>query len=512
MPLNTLRLNHQPSSHPNPLITFIKPLPRPESEKTAYETADLLLRAIAAQCLPIMKSHHLAITTLEEHEPNPEFIGRNFNNGEIVQLVLRSRSGAWLDVKMIQMVMMHELAHNMHMNHGRMFWQVRNGFAVEMRGLWAKGYTGEGFWGGGRVLGGLEGNLRSGLGVVGSEELKDLPVCGGTFRSRGRGRRKRKKGKEDGLTWKEKKNRRIEKKFGKNGVALGEDEDKRLMLEMNGKGPVGVKPRVAQSKRGRELRVAAALARFDTNKKEVDQLEAVKKENEETGSGSEDESEYEEVDSDAGQEDAKDANGQKLLDSKGHGMVKICGDEDQDNLDVKQEMEELEGLHLDSGSRSERNGDHTAKEVPKSLYDIPQHTEESKTVSGPNSHSFSTDTTSHNHRAHQPNSSLTAARRDSRLSPPPKSRSPSTPAPTTHTVPQKTQTLPAVTSATTSCPICSLTNPTLNATCAACSHVLDSKKDPRSWRCTSDACEGSAYLNPGDAGVCGICGGRRRDD
>lgn len=55
MPLNTLRLNHQKSSHPNDRIVFIKPLPRPDADKASYDIANTFLRAIAAQCLPIMK-------------------------------------------------------------------------------------------------------------------------------------------------------------------------------------------------------------------------------------------------------------------------------------------------------------------------------------------------------------------------------------------------------------------------------------------------------------------------
>lgn len=115
MPLNTLRLNHAPSSHPNDRIVFIKPLPMSPADKASYDTADTFLRAIAAQCLPVMKKHHLAVTTLAEHEPNREFIGRNFNNGEIIELVLRTHSGGWVSFQMVQMVMMHELAHNLHM-------------------------------------------------------------------------------------------------------------------------------------------------------------------------------------------------------------------------------------------------------------------------------------------------------------------------------------------------------------------------------------------------------------
>ncbi|KAF7511247.1 hypothetical protein GJ744_005144 [Endocarpon pusillum] len=150
MPINILRLNHAPSSHPNNLIAFIKPLPRPAALSTEQSHADTFLRAIAAQCLPVMKRHHLSITSLEEHEPNREFIGRNFNNGEVIQLVLQRRDGSWMSFRQVQMVMMHELAHNVQMNHGRAFWAERNQFAAEMKALWERGYTGRGFG----VLGG----------------------------------------------------------------------------------------------------------------------------------------------------------------------------------------------------------------------------------------------------------------------------------------------------------------------------------------------------------------------
>ncbi len=55
-----------------------------------------------------MKEHHLSVMTLEEYEPNPEFLGRNFNSGEVIQLVLKARSGRWLSFNSVQMVMMHE--------------------------------------------------------------------------------------------------------------------------------------------------------------------------------------------------------------------------------------------------------------------------------------------------------------------------------------------------------------------------------------------------------------------
>src|SRR5262249_13755908 len=158
--------------------------------------------------------------------------------------------------------MMHELAHNLQMNHGKYFWAERNKFANEIKDLWAKGYTGDGLWGNGRTLADLE--AVRGNNILPSAELATLPVCGGTFRSRPRKRKRGGAGRQE-LTWKEKRDRRIEKKFGKNGQALGEDEGARMLLEIGKNGTVGGKPRVANSKRGRELRAAAALARFEIN-------------------------------------------------------------------------------------------------------------------------------------------------------------------------------------------------------------------------------------------------------
>ena len=55
-----------------------------------------------------MKSNYLSVRSLEEYEPNREFVGRNFNAGEVIQLVLKSQSGRWLPFNYVQMVMMHE--------------------------------------------------------------------------------------------------------------------------------------------------------------------------------------------------------------------------------------------------------------------------------------------------------------------------------------------------------------------------------------------------------------------
>jgi DNA-dependent metalloprotease WSS1 len=448
-----------------------------------------------------MKSHHLSVTTLEEYEPNPEFIGRNFNNGEVIQLVLRSRNGGWVSFNMVQMVMMHELAHNMHMNHGKSFWETRNRFSEEMRVLWRKGYTGEGFWGGGRCL----GDLREVVGnnAMTAADLSEVQVCGGTFRSR---RRKRKLNGNGGeLTWKEKRDRRIEKKFGKAGQSLGEDEDKRMMLEIGRKGPIGAKPRVAQSKRGRELRAAAALARLDSNK-EIDELKKTE--------AADSEDEYDETDVKG--EDARDINGQRLLDGMGSRMVKICEEDDGDDVYVKQELAELEGLEHDLvqiDDRSEPSAackkDINGTDEPNSnlassttptlsdqptkkrnpLYDIPQYRGSPTPPPSPDN---------------KPNQKK-QSNAIKRLSAPDIASQVTTPPNTTSApVPRNNQH-----NGTLACPICSLTNGRLNPTCLACAHVLDPTKDPKHWQCKSEACSGSHYVNAGDVGLCGVCGEKK---
>jgi DNA-dependent metalloprotease WSS1 len=58
--------------------------------------------------VPVMKENHLSVMSLEQYEFNREFVGRNFNAGEVIQLVLKSASGRWLPFDYVQMVMMHE--------------------------------------------------------------------------------------------------------------------------------------------------------------------------------------------------------------------------------------------------------------------------------------------------------------------------------------------------------------------------------------------------------------------
>ncbi|CRK11260.1 hypothetical protein BN1723_009342 [Verticillium longisporum] len=389
MPIGIQRINAK-KSHPNERIIFIKPLPGP-NEKIARD----FLERIAAQCLPIMKDNSLSVMSLEEYEPNREFVGRNFNAGEVIQLVLKTRAGRWLPFEYVQMVMMHELAHckqmnhsrafwavrnayadsmralwsyvqmvMMHelahckqMNHSRAFWAVRNAYADSMRALWSRGYTGDGLWGRGTLL-------ASGAWAGDTAPLGEgLPehLCGGTFRSRGRRKRK---AKPPRLSYREQKERRILKKFGANGVALGADEAVKTELEKGRK--TAAKPRVAGSARGRELRAAAALARFGQQKVEHeeeddddDEERLAKSEN-----VSEDESDYEDDVADIKREDAIDLNGQRLLDKDGRGMIKVCEDENPDDQDAQQELQELRSVKKWTQTSLDLRGQVAGREPP----------------------------------------------------------------------------------------------------------------------------------------------------
>ncbi|AEO66023.1 uncharacterized protein THITE_2113755 [Thermothielavioides terrestris NRRL 8126] len=456
MPAGFERLNAK-QSQPNDRIVFIKPLKGPD-EKIAQD----FLERIAAQCVPIMREHHISVVSLEEYEPNPEFVGRNFNAGEVIQLVLKARSGHWLPFNYVQMVMMHELAHCKQMNHSRAFWAVRNQYAEQMRALWSRGYTGEGLWGRGKLLstGEFERN------TIGPAEPLPEHLCGGTYRSRGRKRRAKKP-----LSYKEQKERRIFKKFGAHGVSLGEDANIKRKLE--GK-TIAAKPRVAGSARGRELRAAAALARFEEQKKDrkagEEEVKEEAEEDSETDSGDDHED-----DSTASGPDAVDIDGKKLLDSKGRGMVKVCDDENPEDQDTLQELRELQDFGLWGP------------------------------VAGPSGRLGQSALMSTERKPQTPVSQISARKQPdsepkSTLKLKPKSKPPISDGPP-----------PAESSSSgrDACRICTFVNEPQSATCAMCASVLDHERMPDSWACASKTCQGMGYRNAGDCGICGLCGERR---
>lgn len=421
-----------------------------------------------------MRDNHLSVVTLEEFEPNREFVGRNFNAGEVIQLVLKSpSSGRWLPFEYVQMVMMHELAHCKQMNHSRAFWAVRNQYATQMYSLWAKGYTGDGIWGRGASLASGEWESNS----VREGEVLPEHLCGGTFRSRGRQRGRKRKPK---LSYKEQKERRILKKFGKNGVALGADEQEKVKLEKGKK--VASKPRVAGSARGRELRAAAALARFDKQKKEEEEEWDVKEEEVVADDETASESEFEEV---VEGKDALNLDGTKMLDKDGHALVKVCEDEDAADPSARTELDELRNVFRGNKVKTESGSSRASSSAQQALgtrvKDEPGEDTPELSVIPP---------------------------QKSTKEVPIKQESKSTQPQITFPSPSSTTTTSAKPT-TTWCSICSYENTLHTLTCAMCSNVLDPSLAPGSWQCKADSCKDTAYFNCADSGTCGVCGRRK---
>ena len=291
-------------------------------------------------------------------------------------------------------------------------------------------------------------------------------LCGGTFRSRARKRKRRADGLDSkNLTYAERQQRRIAKKFGVNGVTLGDDEETRVKLEYGVK--VKAKPKVAKSVRGRELRAAAALARFGQQKEEESTKAEVSTEND-----SDTEDEYEATD-DAGPE-ALDFNGSRILDGQGNSMVKVCEDQDTNDTHVKQEMQELQDLETLHPSSEQPSKDSPSEASASSTSQMPV-----KEVKGAQIDS-----------AEQSRSTSSSRKVLDR------GQLPSNKAP----------------KATATCPICSMDNEPAAITCIACSHVLDTNKMHGSWRCQKPSCSDTKFINADDSAFCGVCGARRQTD
>ena len=515
MPLGFERLNER-AQRPNASINFIKPLSTssPQDQKTAQD----FLERIAAQCYPVMKRDYISVMSLEEHEPNPDFLGRNFNAGEIIQLVLKDKRGRWLSFKFVQMVMMHELAHCKQMNHSRFFWQVRNQYADQMKELWGKKYEGEGMWGRGK-------SLTSGKFVHDRiPEGDDVPehLCGGTYRrARGRKRKRGQNGDRDGdggerpkLTYAERQQKRIARKFGTHGEGqgLGEDELVRGALEQGKRRPG--KPRVANSKRGRELRASAALARFDAVKNE--------KREETPELGDDDGSETDWSDDEYAEDEI--ANGLGILhtlgktikDQNGRDMFQVCGDEGEEGDGGGKEMDELRLMAGDGSKDNDREvrSGQSNDTIGAAKETAPEEREDSETESEPDEHYTISQLRQSGTERKGADSTSQVGTVD--LTSPAKATNPANVHQTERT--EQQQPIPTHTQASASfhstnstlCPICSLENDPDSPTCIACAHVLRPSLMPNHWRCASEQCKGSKYVNAGDAGRCGLCGASKK--
>ncbi|EGN99171.1 hypothetical protein SERLA73DRAFT_73725 [Serpula lacrymans var. lacrymans S7.3] len=255
-----VRLNER-ETNPNPYINFISVLP--VSDTRPQEEARQLMRALAAQIKPVMKGHGFSINSFEEYEYNRVFAGRNWNNGETVELVLRGVNGLLLPTHWLISTLCHELAHIQHMNHGPAFQALWKQLRNEVRNLQVKGYYGDGYWSAGTRL--VDSARVDGHGP----ESGDFPeyMCGGAHaRARPASLRRRRPYKKAGpgnhtgaQTAKQRKpGSRITAQgaFTGDGVALANDANG----EQKNVG-VGFRKKAA-SKRAREERAHAAEKRI----------------------------------------------------------------------------------------------------------------------------------------------------------------------------------------------------------------------------------------------------------
>jgi hypothetical protein len=480
MVLGFERINAR-TRQPNPNINFIRPLDGPDKELSQ----DFLER-IAAICVPIMKANYLLVGALEEYPANREFVGRNFNNGEVIQLVLKSPgSGKWLSFRQVQLVMMHELAHCKQMNHSGAFWQLRNAYCDELKGLWVKNYTGEGFWSRGQTL--LLGQYTNNTAPV--TDMQPHSLCGGTYKSAPRKRKKIKSDKPK-LTWKEQRDKRIAKKFGVSGTALGADQETRVQLE-KGKTVKG-KPRMT-SNRGRELRAAALEKRINELPKPEMKTDVVDLDE----SSTETEGEVETIKE---EDQAFDIDGKTLLKGEdGYGMVRVCEGLDNESGGFRDEMKDLEDAQ---NGIWETDTTFNFKAQDKSL-PLPQSSSTSKKPSM-SSISFrekspitlkSKDT---NKPTNSNNSRETAfildSDEDSDI--------------------KKPVAKPLLKSKGVflACGVCTNENELSDVCCQACSNVLDPYAGTKTWTCQTPNCRRLGYVNfdaHSGRAECGLCGAQK---
>lgn len=240
-PLRVERFNDH-GRHPNRFISFIKE-DRRVTTKDEQTRAVGILNRVAAIVYPIMKENGLQITTLEEHPFNDSYAGINYDAGDCIGLVLRTAHGGWVPETFVLSVLLHELSHCTNMHHAGPFWKTLGVYRIRMAQLRESGYTGEGFWRKGILLG--SGDTTS-LASVQSELPK--AICGGAFKGSRFPRRRKKRAPGERA-----------QKAVKTGHQLGGDIEIRKRLDG---GKSKATPRVVKSKRGQELRATAAELRF----------------------------------------------------------------------------------------------------------------------------------------------------------------------------------------------------------------------------------------------------------
>lgn len=364
-----------------------------------------------------------------------------------------------------------------------------------------KNYTGEGFWSIGRALNSNQPFLHS--RPLSENELPQS-LCGGTYRAR----RRQPNAPKRKITYAERQQRQKERKFGLgDGERLGGDDTERVRLESGGgKAPAKAKaPKIAGSRRSRELRAAAALKRIETAKKE-DSEEKVKSEDEESISSEwEDGWEYDQED----ERNAVDVGGGKRL-------VPVSAKEDAgDEEERDREWQELRGCATVGGKgggvfnmnevdmQSQDVSGPPQKEPKKGTLDAFLSKVETRAETSPiiyidDSDDSSKRLTMGKQTTHvNKGVSTMAAAQDGGVN------GENSQGDSAHN--KEENQARAITLPTLTCAACSTINQPSSITCSVCANVLIPKTYPGSWKCRSSG----KYWNSPDCGRCAVCGEAR---
>ncbi|TIA91649.1 hypothetical protein E3P99_01044 [Wallemia hederae] len=287
-----LRINEK-EANPNPHINFTTALQSRRNHTEARE----LLRSLAAQVRPMMKSEGLKVNSFEEYEFNQVFAGRNWNAGDLqgrrTRLAQTQRSILSLPFlavrrECIEVFSAHNYASVMFsvtnlrvpqsaspMSTQPAFTQAQ--YNEELRAqataLRQKGYFGDGYWSSGTRL--ADNATVQGETALVAGDFADY-ICGGA------------QSRSKSSLWKPKKRK---KPMTRKGMTLGAGnrvDGASLDLE-KGQDPNSTFRKRATSKNARQMRLEATEKRLAA---------LPKQEEEESGSTTEDEEDYVESDSD----------------------------------------------------------------------------------------------------------------------------------------------------------------------------------------------------------------------
>jgi hypothetical protein len=126
------------------------------------DAALALLRKVASVVKPLMRKRNWRVQVLAEFlPPEQNLLGLNINKGHKICIRLRYHNNPdlFLPFEDIVDTLLHELAHNVWGPHDSNFHKLWDELRDEHETLLRKGYTGEGFLGSGKRLGGAYGGI-----------------------------------------------------------------------------------------------------------------------------------------------------------------------------------------------------------------------------------------------------------------------------------------------------------------------------------------------------------------